>query len=111
MKKGIRPVWEDESNLKGGHLCYKVKGDNVNHIWLHLALSVIGEQFFRYLNEEDDICGISASIRKSNEAIIQIWNKDASLMNCDSISALVRSIVPNLRIDSPTYRLNQVDSK
>jgi len=108
MKKGIRPVWEDEANIKGGHLCFKMKQDNVNNLWLQLALSVIGEQFYSYLNEEDDICGISASIRRNNEAIVQIWNKDVDLINCDSVCGLVRSIVPNHKIDAPSYRVNHV---
>jgi len=107
MKKGIKPIWEDEANEKGGHLAFKVKKDDINFIWLHLALSAIGEQFDRYLDQTDDICGLSASLRKNNEAVVSIWNKKADLMNVDSVSALVFSIVPDLRFtEAPSYRVH-----
>ncbi|KAN0030157.1 hypothetical protein ACTA71_009918 [Dictyostelium dimigraforme] len=75
FKKGTRPIWEE--NQDGGEFVMKVKRNQTDEVWNELVLSVIGEQFSSYLQDNDDICGIS--IRKKQGLdfnMIHIWNKD-----------------------------------
>ncbi|KAH7728292.1 eukaryotic translation initiation factor 4E type 3 [Aphelenchoides avenae] len=72
FKKGIRPVWEDAANCKGGKWILRLKKGLASRIWENLLLAMIGEQFL--VGEE--ICGAVCSIR-STEDIISLWNRTA----------------------------------
>ncbi|GMT32005.1 hypothetical protein PFISCL1PPCAC_23302, partial [Pristionchus fissidentatus] len=73
FKEGIRPVWEDQSNCKGGKYILRLKKGLASRIWENLLLTIIGEQFL--VGEE--ICGAVCSMR-NQEDIISLWNKTAS---------------------------------
>lgn len=105
MKAGIKPIWEDVNNISGGHLCFKVTQNEVNNVWLGLVLNAIGEQFDSYLTPQDDICGVSVSIHKNGDAVVQIWNKNSNLINIKLMQVLMHSIVPNVKfLESPIYK-------
>ncbi|PAV61324.1 hypothetical protein WR25_18178 [Diploscapter pachys] len=72
FKKGIKPVWEDESNVKGGKWILRLKKGFASRIWENLILAMIGEQFL--VGEE--ICGAVCSVR-NQEDIVSLWNKTA----------------------------------
>jgi hypothetical protein len=106
MKSGILPLWEDSHNIDGGHLAFKVSQDDVDLIWRQLTLSVIGEQYHEVIESPDEICGASVSVRPKNEAVVSIWNKDAKLFDTDSICSLISSVVPEIQLDNPSYRVH-----
>ncbi|ORX81806.1 eukaryotic translation initiation factor 4E [Basidiobolus meristosporus CBS 931.73] len=63
FKEGIKPMWEDPANDKGGKWVIQLPrktGEQINQLWLYTVLSCIGESFAY----EDEICGCVASIRK-----------------------------------------------
>ncbi|CAJ0573936.1 unnamed protein product, partial [Mesorhabditis spiculigera] len=72
FKKGIKPVWEDEANKKGGKWILRVKKGLCSRIWENLLLAIIGEQFL----VGDEICGAVISVR-NQEDIISLWNRTA----------------------------------
>ncbi|KAK5575408.1 hypothetical protein RB653_006541 [Dictyostelium firmibasis] len=75
FKKGIRPIWEE--NQDGGEFVIKVKKIQTDEVWNELVLSVIGEQFSSYLQDNDDICGISIRKKQGMDFnMIHIWNKN-----------------------------------
>jgi len=109
MKSGIRPLWEDDGNSRGGHLVYKVKKQQVNLIWRQILLNVIGEQFDPVLDKKDDICGASVSARKGDEAVVSLWNKEKDLFDLRSIDNHIHNILPpSFKLDGPNYRVNLV---
>lgn len=69
FKKGIRPIWEDEENRKGGKFVVRLRKGVADRYWEDLLLALIGEQFGE-LGEE--ICGAVVSVR-NGEDIISIW--------------------------------------
>lgn len=82
FKKGIRPMWEDDANKKGGRWvisltrCPKNELDN---LWLDVLLCLIGEAF----DHSDQICGAVVNVRPKNYKI-SIWtaqgnNEEAAL--------------------------------
>jgi len=79
FKKGIKPMWEDETNKNGGKWVITIKGntDLLDKIWDDVVLSMIGETLETGNNE---ICGAVASKRRTGDKIA-VWNrsKDESI--------------------------------
>ncbi|KAK6032045.1 eukaryotic initiation factor 4E, partial [Ostertagia ostertagi] len=69
FKKGIKPVWEDEANIKGGKWILRLKKGLSSRIWENLLLAMAGEQFL----VGDEICGAVCSVR-NQEDIVSLWN-------------------------------------
>ena len=66
-------MWEDENNINGGYLSFKIYKKNINDIWFKICSLIIGKQL---LNENiDDINGLSLS-PKINNCIVKIWFND-----------------------------------
>ncbi|KAF7190012.1 Eukaryotic translation initiation factor 4E type 3 [Pseudocercospora fuligena] len=82
--KGVKPVWEDSRNEKGGSWTFRVPKSNAQDFWKELCMMAIGEQLQSAVQSDqnekktfrDDICGVSLSVR-FNSMLIQIWNRDA----------------------------------
>jgi len=81
MKNGIRPLWEDPGNVRGGNMTAKISCKDVNEVWLKLCLVALSGQFDEFLAKSGDrICGVSIGMRKT-DASIYIWNADAKAFN------------------------------
>ncbi|XP_034118728.1 eukaryotic translation initiation factor 4E1 [Drosophila albomicans] len=82
FKKGIRPMWEDEANVKGGRWVITLNKTNKNDLdnfWLDTMLVLIGES----CDYSAELCGAVVNIRKKNNKI-SIWtangnNEEAAL--------------------------------
>ncbi|ELR18705.1 Eukaryotic initiation factor 4E [Acanthamoeba castellanii str. Neff] len=72
FKEGIKPMWEDDANKRGGKWIIRLKKGLATKYWEDLLLAIVGEQF----QVGDEICGIVCSIR-FNEDILSVWNKSA----------------------------------
>jgi len=77
FKKGIRPAWEDEANVKGGSWVveFQPRSDPelFNKAWLYTVLAMVGESF----DDSDDIAGAGASLRKPGNRL-SLWTKTAA---------------------------------
>jgi translation initiation factor 4E len=71
FREGIRPVWEDDENKKGGKWIIRLKKGVSDRYWEDLLLNMIGDQFF---DAGQEICGAVVSVR-SNEDVLSIWTK------------------------------------
>lgn len=69
FKKGVRPIWEDEENRKGGKWLVRLKKGVADRYWEALMLALIGDQFH---DAGVEICGAVVSVR-NGEDIISIW--------------------------------------
>ena len=76
MRKGIKPMWEDEENKYGGSFSFKIINKNVKEIWDKLSCVLAGETIFNE-NTIDNLLvnGITISPKK-NFCIIKIWLKN-----------------------------------
>ncbi|KAI8604851.1 translation initiation factor eIF 4e-like domain-containing protein [Dissophora ornata] len=72
FKQGVRPVWEDATNINGGKWIVRLKKGLASRYWENLVVAVIGDQF----DVGSEICGIVLSIRGA-EDILSIWNQSA----------------------------------
>ena len=66
MKENIKPIWEDDSNIKGGSISLKIDKNEVYKIWERICVLLISD------NLGENINGISISPKK-NFNIIKIW--------------------------------------
>ncbi|KAF2860026.1 IF4E-domain-containing protein [Piedraia hortae CBS 480.64] len=71
FKDGIRPVWEDEENRRGGKWILRLKKGVADRYWEDLLLAMIGDQF---AEAGDEVCGAVVSVR-SGEDMISVWTK------------------------------------
>ncbi|BDD58762.1 hypothetical protein MPDQ_008028 [Monascus purpureus] len=71
FKKGIRPVWEDEENKKGGKWVVRLKKGVADRYWEDLLLAIVGDQF---AEAGDEVCGAVLSVR-SGEDVLSVWTK------------------------------------
>eukprot|EP00644_Phytophthora_capsici_P000030 jgi/Phyca11/525487/estExt2_fgenesh1_pm.C_PHYCAscaffold_40016 len=72
FKTGIKPMWEDAANRRGGKWMVRLRKGVASRYWEDLVLAIIGEQF----DVGNEICGAVISIRY-NEDIISLWNRNA----------------------------------
>ena len=72
FKRGIRPVWEDEANKKGGKWILRLKKGVADRYWEELLLAILGDQF---AEAGEEVCGAVLSVR-SGEDVLSIWTKN-----------------------------------
>ncbi|KAK2763047.1 hypothetical protein FQN54_009680 [Arachnomyces sp. PD_36] len=71
FKKGIRPVWEDEANKRGGKWIVRLKKGVADRYWEDLLLAMIGDQF---AEAGDEVCGAVLSVR-GGEDVLSVWTR------------------------------------
>jgi translation initiation factor 4E len=76
FKEGVKPMWEDPQNAKGGKWILQLKGgqkEKLNEYWETIVLSIIGEMLEPTENG-NEICGAVMSKRKTGDRIA-VWNR------------------------------------
>lgn len=71
FKKGIRPVWEDEENKRGGKWILRLKKGVVDRYWEDLLLAIVGDQF---AEAGEEVCGAVLSVR-TGEDVLSVWTR------------------------------------
>jgi translation initiation factor 4E len=72
FRDGIRPVWEDDENRKGGKWILRLKKGVADRYWEDLLMAMIGDQF---AEAGEEVCGAVVSVR-SGEDVFSIWTKN-----------------------------------
>ncbi|CAI5474244.1 unnamed protein product [Closterium sp. Yama58-4] len=72
FKDGIRPLWEDVHNRRGGKWMVRLRKPLTNRMWEQLLMAVVGEQ----LEGAEEVCGVVLSVRFGDD-ILSIWNRSA----------------------------------
>ena len=125
FKRGVKPVWEDPRNVRGGAWTFRVPKDKSEQTWKEMLLLAVGEQFAdviqpsksfntfmpssalpftNRLSTEDDLCGLSLGIRFSSH-LITIWNRDGNAQaSIDGIrDVILAKISPEIRPKDGSY--------
>ncbi|XP_004697199.1 eukaryotic translation initiation factor 4E type 1B isoform X2 [Echinops telfairi] len=77
FKDGIRPMWEDSRNKRGGRwlvsLAKHQRHSKLDRLWLETLLCLIGESFEEHSQE---VCGAVVNIRTKGDKI-SVWTREA----------------------------------
>ncbi|KIH88404.1 translation initiation factor 4E [Sporothrix brasiliensis 5110] len=71
FRNGIRPIWEDAENRKGGKWIVRLKKGVADRYWEDLLFAIIGDQFG---DASDEVCGAVLSVR-NGEDILSVWTR------------------------------------
>lgn len=110
MRGDRRPVWEDECNMKGGAWKLKCNKSDTPSVWKELLLAIIGEQFSSCVDPNDDICGVSVSVRERDD-LIEIWNVDSSYKYENVMFIKIHQLLPDVRFLAEFYKPHPVEKK
>ena len=98
MKDDTIPLWEDEKNINGGIITYKITKKKVDLLWKDLSTYLICNQLcddnnYKYIN------GISIS-PKINNCIIKIWISNSKYLQKIDLNKNIKLLDNN----SPIYK-------
>ncbi|CAD5231891.1 unnamed protein product [Bursaphelenchus xylophilus] len=92
FKEGIKPMWEDPQNVKGGRwlvIVHKAqRATKLDELWLEIMMAIVGEQFEGH---GEYICGAAVNVRQKGDKIA-LWTSDASL---DDVNRRIGMILKN----------------
>jgi len=83
FKRGVKPIWEDPRNLRGGAWTFRVPKTIAPEFWKVVCMLAIGEALQAAVEEpgvetfKDDICGVSLGVRYGS-MLVQVWNRDGA---------------------------------
>ncbi|SPN97620.1 related to CDC33 - translation initiation factor eIF4E [Cephalotrichum gorgonifer] len=101
FKFGIRPIWEDDVNKKGGKWVVRLKKGVVDRYWEDLILALIGEQFG---DAGDEVCGAVANVR-NGEDVISIWtrNDGGRVIKIRETMKRILNLPPSTRVEFKSH--------
>jgi len=85
MRNNIMPIWEDEDNVNGGCLSYKIPVEEVPMTWNHLSCYLICENITNDISFLQNVNGITLSPKK-HFGILKIWLRNCEKQNTDWIN-------------------------
>lgn len=98
FKNGIKPMWEDPQNVRGGKWVIRLRKHRVDRAWENVCMAMLGEQFL----VGGEICGIVLSTQYP-EDLLSIWNRTANdFASTNRIRDVLRRILnlpPNFPIE------------
>lgn len=97
FKEGIRPVWEDDENKKGGKWIMRLKKGVADRYWESLLFALIGNEF---AEAGEEVCGAVVSVR-SGEDVFSVWTKNDGGRNVKIRETIKRvlALPPDTRIE------------
>ncbi|KAF2767681.1 translation initiation factor eIF4e [Teratosphaeria nubilosa] len=97
--KGVKPIWEDPRNARGGSWTFRVPKEKAQEFWKEVCMMAIGEQLQAAVEDDsrvrfrDDICGVSIGVR-FNSMLVQVWNRDGE--HTEGIERICETTIENL---------------
>jgi translation initiation factor 4E len=93
FKSGIKPMWEDPANSRGGKWVLTMKNNPalLDRCWTWLAMALVGEE----LEDGDEICGAVVSLRSKVDRI-QVWTRSKD--DVEKLNGIGRKLIKLLDV-------------
>jgi hypothetical protein len=75
MRSDVTPIWEDPKNINGGCWSFKITEDQTEELWEDLSSYLVCDKLCPKFS--DEIMGLSICLKKNNNAVVKIWNKNS----------------------------------
>jgi hypothetical protein len=75
MREDVTPIWEDKNNINGGCWSFKIQEDQAEDLWEDLSVYLVCNELCPSI--VDEIMGLSICLKKNNNTVIKIWNKNS----------------------------------
>lgn len=75
MREDVTPIWEDPKNINGGCWSFKVQEEAADELWEDLSAYLVCNHLCPTIS--DEIMGLSICLKKNNNTVIKIWNKNS----------------------------------
>eukprot|EP01087_Luapelamoeba_hula_P007188 TRINITY_DN1746_c0_g1_i1.p1 TRINITY_DN1746_c0_g1~~TRINITY_DN1746_c0_g1_i1.p1 ORF type:complete len:211 (-),score=23.77 TRINITY_DN1746_c0_g1_i1:231-863(-) len=87
FKKGVKPMWEDPLNVRGGKWIIQLKKNKgqLDARWENMVLGMVGET----LEVESEVCGAVVSRRKNGDKIA-LWLRGTSEVPITSVGRKIK---------------------
>ncbi|XP_055380845.1 eukaryotic translation initiation factor 4E type 2 [Condylostylus longicornis] len=105
FKHGIKPMWEDPANAKGGQWVIRLRKNKIDRAWENVCMAMLGEQFL----VGQEICGVVLTTKYPEDSL-SIWNRTATdQVSTNRIRDTLRRIL-NLPLNTPMEYKTHCDS-
>lgn len=107
FKSGIKPMWEDPANERGGRITFRLGKHRSTKAWEELVLAAIGGR----LTPNDQVCGLVIGVRYINvnkhhhnnnhhqpqgEDVLSIWTRDAQ--SKEAVASITEAVRAALKL-------------
>ena len=75
MRDDVTPIWEYPKNINGGCWSFKIQEDKADELWEDLSSYLVCNQLCPSI--PDEIMGLSVCLKKNNNTVVKIWNKNS----------------------------------
>ena len=86
MQNDIVPIWEDTKNINGGCWSFKVQEEQAEELWEDLSVYMICNKL---ISVENEIVGLSICLKKNNNVVIKIWNRNSKINSLKLLNELI----------------------
>jgi translation initiation factor 4E len=85
MKNNVKPIWEDKENKYGGCWSFKIFDNQVSEMWQDLSTLLVTDE----LLNNGECLGLSICLKKNNNCVIKIWNKNSKNNSIKNINKMI----------------------
>ena len=102
MQSGVKPMWEDRANVRGGTVTIRCDKDVTAVVWRGLVIDLISGAQDRDLGD-GTVLGVSVSMKRRNNLLI-VWLNTTGTAFHEAVTARILALFPQLKESDVNWR-------